>query len=90
MGEGEPMTIVPLSSNPVIVFDLDGTLADTAPDLVATLNVLLKREGLATLAFEEARFGHGVSDLTKKIKMIASWKAGKNIKIPSLDYAVTD
>ena len=43
-----------------------------------------------TLAFEEARFGHGSSDLAKKIKLIASWKAGKSIKIPSLDYAVTD
>lgn len=31
---------------PIIAFDLDGTLADTAPDLVATLNVLLARKGL--------------------------------------------
>jgi phosphoglycolate phosphatase len=31
---------------PIIVFDLDGTLADTAPDLIATLNVLLAREKL--------------------------------------------
>lgn len=31
---------------PIIVFDLDGTLADTAPDLIATLNVLLAREAL--------------------------------------------
>ncbi|BDV35513.1 HAD family hydrolase [Methylocystis iwaonis] len=31
---------------PILVFDLDGTLADTAHDLIATLNVLLAREGL--------------------------------------------
>lgn len=31
---------------PILVFDLDGTLADTAHDLVATLNMLLAREGL--------------------------------------------
>jgi phosphoglycolate phosphatase len=31
---------------PIIAFDLDGTLVDTAPDLVATLNVLLARKGL--------------------------------------------
>ncbi len=29
-----------------IVFDLDGTLIDTAPDLIDTLNVTLEREGL--------------------------------------------
>jgi phosphoglycolate phosphatase len=31
---------------PIIVFDLDGTLADTAPDLVSTLNFFLAREAL--------------------------------------------
>ena len=31
---------------PILVFDLDGTLADTAPDLIGTLNMLLAREGL--------------------------------------------
>lgn len=30
-----------------ILFDLDGTLADTAPDLGAAVNVLLREEGLA-------------------------------------------
>jgi phosphoglycolate phosphatase len=39
----------------LIVFDLDGTLIDTAPDLVDTLNVILSREGLEPLPFEEAR-----------------------------------
>lgn len=38
-----------------IVFDLDGTLIDTAPDLVGTLNVLLAREGIATLPLAEVR-----------------------------------
>ena len=40
---------------PTIVFDLDGTLIDTAPDLVDTLNVVLKREGFAPVAFDGAR-----------------------------------
>lgn len=39
----------------VIVFDLDGTLIDTAPDLVGTLNLLLAREGLATQPLAEVR-----------------------------------
>lgn len=40
---------------PTIVFDLDGTLIDTAPDLVATLNVILTRERLSPLAYDLAR-----------------------------------
>jgi phosphoglycolate phosphatase len=40
---------------PTIVFDLDGTLVDTAPDLIATLNTILAREGLPPVAFEAAR-----------------------------------
>jgi|SRR5579862_299621 len=38
-----------------IVFDLDGTLIDTAPDLIDTLNVTLAREGLPAVAFGDAR-----------------------------------
>ena len=38
-----------------IVFDLDGTLVDTAPDLVETLNVIFVREGLSPVAYETAR-----------------------------------
>ena len=38
-----------------VVFDLDGTLVDTAPDLVETLNVVLAGEGLPTVPFERAR-----------------------------------
>jgi phosphoglycolate phosphatase len=38
-----------------IVFDLDGTLVDTAPDLVATLNTIFAREGLPPVAYEAAR-----------------------------------
>jgi phosphoglycolate phosphatase len=40
---------------PIVVFDLDGTLIDTAPDLVATLNAILAREGLPALPYSEAR-----------------------------------
>jgi phosphoglycolate phosphatase len=40
---------------PTVVFDLDGTLVDTAPDLVATLNVILGREGLPPVPYQAAR-----------------------------------
>jgi len=38
-----------------LVFDLDGTLIDTAPDLVDTLNVVFAREGLPPVPYETAR-----------------------------------
>jgi phosphoglycolate phosphatase len=38
-----------------IVFDLDGTLIDTAPDLVDTLNVVFAREGLPPVPYDTAR-----------------------------------
>jgi phosphoglycolate phosphatase len=40
---------------PTIVFDLDGTLVDTAPDLVATLNTIFARKGLPPVEYESAR-----------------------------------
>ncbi|HEY2752676.1 HAD-IA family hydrolase [Phenylobacterium sp.] len=39
----------------VIALDLDGTLVDTAPDLIGTLNWLLAGEGIAPLSLDEAR-----------------------------------
>jgi phosphoglycolate phosphatase len=38
-----------------IVFDLDGTLIDTAPDLIYTLNLILTRESLPTVPYAAAR-----------------------------------
>ena len=39
----------------VLIFDLDGTLAETAGDLMGALNVILAREGLAPLPLADAR-----------------------------------
>jgi phosphoglycolate phosphatase len=38
-----------------IVFDLDGTLIDTAPDLIDTLNIILTQESLPAIPFATAR-----------------------------------
>ena len=48
-----------------VVFDLDGTLVDTAPDLVGALNVILDQDGLAQLPLKQARMmvGRGARGL---------------------------
>ena len=38
-----------------LVFDLDGTLVDTAPDLISTLNLILAGEGLPPVPYDDAR-----------------------------------
>lgn len=38
---------------PLVIFDLDGTLVDTAPDLVASLNHTITVEGLPPVTFED-------------------------------------
>jgi len=38
-----------------VLFDLDGTLLDTAPDMVATLNLVQAEESRPPLAYEQAR-----------------------------------
>jgi phosphoglycolate phosphatase len=38
-----------------VVFDLDGTLVDTAPDLINALNFVLDREGMPALPMKSAR-----------------------------------
>jgi phosphoglycolate phosphatase len=52
----------------VVAFDLDGTLADTAPDLAAALNHTLARLGRPRVAPEAVRHlvGHGARALLRK------------------------
>lgn len=38
-----------------VLFDLDGTLIDTAPDMANALNLLLQEEGRPTMRFEQIR-----------------------------------
>ena len=52
----------------LLVFDLDGTLAETAGDLIGTLNFILAREGVAPVDLSEARFmlGAGAKALIER------------------------
>lgn len=51
-----------------VVFDLDGTLADTAPDLTAALNHALNEMGRSSIPAEDVRHmvGHGARALLRK------------------------
>jgi phosphoglycolate phosphatase len=51
-----------------VVFDLDGTLVDTAPDLINALNFVLEREGLPPVPLESARnkIGGGARKLIER------------------------
>src|SRR5260370_34435614 len=73
---------------PIVVFDLDGTLVDSAPDLVATLNVVFARIGLPSVAFADARnmVGGGAR------KMIERGLAaeGRSLAAAELDQVVRD
>ncbi|ATC25305.1 phosphoglycolate phosphatase [Caulobacter vibrioides] len=51
-----------------IAFDLDGTLVDTAPDLVGALNIILAQEALPPLPFDDVRLmvGRGARALLER------------------------
>ena len=53
---------------PLLAFDLDGTLVDTAPDLIAALNVVLSRQGIPELPLASARnlIGGGARKLIER------------------------
>jgi phosphoglycolate phosphatase len=53
---------------PTVVFDLDGTLVDTAPDLISALNYVLDREGMPPVPLHSARnmIGAGVRKLIER------------------------
>src|SRR3984893_11977011 len=44
-----------MNSVRTVVFDLDGTLVDTAPDLITALNFVLDREGMPPIPLASAR-----------------------------------
>ena len=57
-----------MTSARIVVFDLDGTLVDTAPDLINALNFVLDREGLPPVPLHSARnmIGAGARKLIER------------------------
>jgi len=73
---------------PTIVLDLDGTLVDSAPDLVATLNIIFARTGLPPVAYDAARnmVGGGARAL-----IVRGLKAeGRTLDVIEIDRMVRD
>ncbi|MBN9594504.1 MAG: phosphoglycolate phosphatase [Afipia sp.] len=77
-----------MTKSPLVVFDLDGTLVDTAPDLVGALNFVLQREGLPLVPVASARtmIGAGARKLIERGLEVD----GREVSAADLDRLTTD
>lgn len=68
---------------PIVVFDLDGTLIDTAPDLIGTLNLIFRQESLPEISMDQARslVGAGIRPLIER----ALTAQGRNLPVEEVD-----
>lgn len=72
----------------IVVFDLDGTLAETAGDLIATLNIILARENIGPVPLADGRtmVGAGARALIQQ----GFKRAGKSIEGEPLEHLFRD
>ena len=77
-----------MTSGPIVVFDLDGTLVDTAPDLINALNYILDREGLPPVPAHLARnmIGAGARRLLERGLELD----GRSIGLENMDRLTKD
>jgi phosphoglycolate phosphatase len=77
-----------MTSVGTIVFDLDGTLVDTAPDLIGALNVILEREGMPPVPLQSARtmIGAGARRLIERGLELD----GRNTTVADIDRLTSD
>jgi len=70
-----------------IVFDLDGTLIDTAPDLIHTLNFILTQHALPTVPYDDARplIGGGARTMIERALALE----GRNSSTAAVDELYT-
>ena len=72
----------------LIVFDLDGTLVDTAPDLITALNHVLVREGLSPVPLASARnlIGAGARKMLER----GLEAEGRSVTVDELNHMTAD
>jgi phosphoglycolate phosphatase len=75
-------------SRTTLVFDLDGTLIDTAPDLIDTLNVVFEREGVPLVPYDEARMLIGGGAKAMISRGLAA--EGRNVDSAELEKLLAD
>jgi phosphoglycolate phosphatase len=75
-------------TKPMLVFDLDGTLADTADDLVATLNAIMLREGAPAVSGAEARNMVGMG--ARRLIQLGFANAGRTVAPERLEELFVD
>jgi phosphoglycolate phosphatase len=73
---------------PLLVFDLDGTLADTAPDLLATLAAVLPRHGISVSL--DKSFRDGIGQGARYLIEYALQRQGVAVGMPTLDAIYRD
>jgi len=75
-----------------VVFDLDGTLVDTAPDLIEALNVVFGREGLPPIAYAEARnmIGGGARRMIESALKLEGGAEGRAMSGGAVDRMLAD
>ena len=77
-----------MAASSLIVFDLDGTLVDTAPDQIAALNHVLLREGLSPVPLASARnlIGAGARKMLER----GLEAEGRNVTVDELNRMTAD
>ena len=77
-----------MANAPLVVFDLDGTLVDTAPDLIGALNVILHKDGIPELPLATARnlIGGGARKLIERGLEVA----GRDCTVAEIDRMMKD
>lgn len=75
----------------IIAFDLDGTLVDTAPDIIGALNLVLREEGIKPYHLDAARplIGRGALELLRRGFALAGHPLAPEQEKPLLDRLLT-
>ena len=71
----------------ILAFDLDGTLVDSAPDIIAALNKVLQEQGIKPYHLDDARplIGRGAMELLRRAFALAGAPLAADLEKPLLN-----